>query len=153
MNPVSPIGSWHAGPTSRIDLPALTLGQSAGAAALHGTAGAGAATGLAGAGRAGDIHAAVGQFLQALGGGLQDDQTLRMILGLIILMALLDKTGKQSEAGSEMLNNLGRLASSLSGAGTATSIEIHQSSTIIVASQSTTISAVRGGSGSLDSYA
>ena len=135
---------------SGLNLRSIDLG-STGSISPSASGGITPAAGTADLSRASDIQAAVGQFLESLGGGLQSDKALRMMLGLLILMAMLDKSGGGSGGASQAISDMAGLAA---GGASATSIEIRQSSTIIVASQSISVSGMQmqGSGGSLDTY-
>ncbi|MCO6438990.1 MAG: hypothetical protein J5J06_18000 [Phycisphaerae bacterium] len=81
------------------------------------------------------ISNAIGQMLQSVGGGLENDQMLRAVIGMIILMAVIEQLlGNQQDQGQQALAQLG---GNNSGAGTSlfissTSVSIDYSSTTIV---------------------
>ena len=53
------------------------------------------------------IHSAVSQLLQSVGGGVENDKMLRMLIALLILLALLDNSQPQAEGAQNALAQLG----------------------------------------------
>jgi hypothetical protein len=92
--------------------------------AAYQTAGLGQASGSAGdAGYAASpgatsaitqIHSAVSQLLQSVGGGVENDKMLRMLIALLILLALLDNSQPQTEGAQNALAQLGSRGNSQS---------------------------------------
>lgn len=86
----------------------------------------------------------IGQLLQGVGGGAEDNQMLRMMIGLMILMAVLQGSSSQPQA-----DPLGHLMGSGGGGSvgfvSSTSISIEQTSMTVMASPET-LAAIQGGS-------
>lgn len=89
------------------------------------------------------IDTAVSQLVQSLGGSAEDEKILRMLIGLIILLALLK--GSQDEAGSAQ----GALASLGGGNNNSQFVALSESSTTISIEQTTTTIVL----GTADTYA
>ncbi|UCC31719.1 MAG: hypothetical protein JSU86_05450 [Phycisphaerales bacterium] len=53
------------------------------------------------------VHSAVSELLQSIGGGLEDDKTLRMLIALIILLALLESSQDSAASSRNALASLG----------------------------------------------
>ena len=53
------------------------------------------------------VHSAVSEMLQSIGGGLEDDKTLRMLIALIILLALLESSQASVASSRNALASLG----------------------------------------------
>ena len=94
-----------------------------------------------------DMMSQVTQFLEGLGGGLQNDQTLKLLIALLILIALLQNEQSQDQSMQDAFEALGQ-ASVNAAAGSifvsSTSVEIQQTTTTISYS-STDLSAQFGG--------
>jgi len=82
------------------------------------------------------VSAAVGELLKAIGGGVENDQALRMLVVLFILMALLEKPQVHDGAANAALQQLGNTGNAgtrfVSLSSSSTTIEIQQSSTTVV---------------------
>ncbi len=152
MSIIYPIGAGQAGSTPRIDLgsaqPAVLtdLGQAA-------------AAGRPGASGLSDVNSLVGEFLKNL--GLENNQNLKLLLGFLVLLALIEGQQGQSsndQSGEQLLAGLGRLAVAVglaSSPSSGTAIDSQQAANLTVVSQRiewTSISATWS-SGSFDSYA
>lgn len=53
------------------------------------------------------IHSAVSQMLQSVGGGIENNKMLQMLIALMILLALLEQAEGQDKAAREALAELG----------------------------------------------
>lgn len=78
------------------------------------------------------IDAVVSQLLQSIGGSAEDDKLLRMLIGLIILLALLENSQDEAASAQNALLSLG------SGSQQPQSIDLYWSSTTIAIEQTTT---------------
>lgn len=156
MSIIQPIGTGAASQASR-----LNLGQTQPAVLtdLGGAASIGQAGGARGASGLTDVNSLVGDFLRNL--GLEENKNLKMLLGFLVLLALLEGQQGQSgqdKSGEQALAGLGRLAVAVGLASSASSgaaIDSQQGSNLTVISQRiefTSISATWSGS-SFDSYA
>ena len=87
------------------------------------------------------VHTQVDAMLSAIGGDVQNNQMLRMIIGLLILQALLANDGGNQQAGaSAMLDLLGqnganRQATLLSLHSATNAVQIEQQSTVVMTGQ------------------
>jgi hypothetical protein len=87
------------------------------------------------------VQAAVSQMLQSIDGDLAANKTLRMLIGLLILLTLLQNSTSQEESADKALNDLGRGGEALfaQALASSTTLEIQQSvSTKVVATASGT---------------
>lgn len=80
------------------------------------------------------FHAAISQMLQNIGGGLETDKTLRMLIGLIILLALLGELRNSGDSPRAALTPLdvGSQARVAGLTASYSTIEVHQTSTTIL---------------------
>ena len=92
---------------------------------------------------AGNVFSQVGQMLESIGGGVQNDQLLRMMIALLILQALLENSsggGDQATNPLDVLNNM--QSGSVAGLyASSTSIEIQQTMTTSISMESTSVAA------------
>lgn len=90
-----------SGPTSAQTI-GSNLGQSVGVSMGR--------TGGTIAGRSANVVSEVGQMLQSIGGGIENNKTLQMLIALMIFMALLQGAQgnqQQAQSGMELLSALG----------------------------------------------
>lgn len=113
---------------------------SLGAANIGGAAQAGAASPttaagvLSGSQSISNVFAAVSTMMQSIGGGVENDRMMRMLIALMIILSLLqDQQESQSQSGGNQLAQLGNGASSRS-----TYIGIFSSSTTVIFQQTST---------------
>ena len=82
------------------------------------------------------IYAQVDQMLAAVGGGVQDNQLLRMIIGLLILQVLMGADGGNQQTGAGAL--LGMLG--LAGAGREAQVAtLHSATNVVQVEQQSTL--------------
>jgi hypothetical protein len=83
-----------------------------------------------------NVSAAVSELFKAIGGSVENDQTLRLLIVLLILMALLQKPQTDGATANTALDQLGNGANGgsqfISMVSSSTTIAIQQSSTTIV---------------------
>lgn len=84
------------------------------------------------------VHSQVAQMLQSVGGGLEHDKTLQMLIATILLMALLEASQKDTQGTAETLQALGGGGQ---GSGQSQSLSLYASYTSI-SIQQTSISSV-----------
>lgn len=93
-----------------------------------------------------NVGPAVSQLLQSIGGGAENDKTLRMLIVLMILLALLDNSQANDASTGNALNQLANSGSGRSQFfgifSSSTTIEIHQTSTTIVGSTMDNVASV-----------
>ncbi len=142
MDPIPPVNIGSAGRSSH---PTLDLNQVGGATRTGATPGmAGFSSQAVGDSTAlRQIDAAVSQLVQSLGGSAADEKILRMLIGLIILLALL--RGSQDEPASAQ----NALASLAGGSNSSQFVALYASSTTISIEQTTTTIVL----GTADTYA
>ena len=85
------------------------------------------------------INTQVDAMLESLGGGLQDNQLLKMVIALMILQALLAKDGGSQQAAIEGLLNVlgvvaGRGSQAVSLQSATNVVQIQQQSTVLLTS-------------------
>lgn len=81
-----------------------------------------------------DLLAQVSEFLEDFGGELENDQVLKLLIALLILIALLQNDQSRSRSADDAMEALMRSIRNTAGATTtvsSTSIEIYQSTTLI----------------------
>jgi hypothetical protein len=132
MNPISPIGAGYSGPAAGLRLTGAPAGGAGSASRASNLIlpGTGAAAGLS------NVQTALTDLMQSL--GLEDDKMLRMMLGLIILMALLQGSGSEGEAGAQAMANLGQQVGNLLYLGfdaSYTSLQIEQTTTLTLSTE------------------
>ena len=88
------------------------------------------------------VHSAVSGLLQSIGGGLEDDKTLRMLIALIILLALLESSQNGVASSRNALASLGA-----GGVGQSQFISISYSSTTISIQQTITTMVLQSADG------
>jgi hypothetical protein len=85
------------------------------------------------------VNTHVEAMLQGIGGGLQDNQMLRMVIALLILQALLAKDGGSQQSAIEGLINLigmgGQRTQSVSMHSATNVVQIQQQSTVLMTGQ------------------
>lgn len=129
------------GPISSVSLnPAVQNASSLGAANIGGAAQTGAtspttAAGvLSGSQSITNVFAAVSTMMQSIGGGVENDRLMRMLIALMIILSLLQgQQEAQSQSGGNELAQLGGGAN-----GRSSYIGIFSSSTTIIFQQTTT---------------
>lgn len=147
MDPIPPVNVGSAG---RSFHPALDLNQVGGAART------GATPGMAGFSSQSvsdstaltQIDAAVSQLVQSLGGSAEDEKILRMLIGLIILLALLRGSQDDPAAAQNAFASLGGGNNSsqfVALYASSTTISIEQTTTTIVLGTSDTYAAASNG--------
>lgn len=107
MGPISPV---NVGPGSLSGSPALGASRSAGTAAVDagpGGVGTTSPSPTSDALAVTRVYSAVSELLQSIGGGLEDDKTLRMLIALIILLALLENFQESAVSSRNALASLG----------------------------------------------
>ncbi len=82
---------------------------------------------------AANVFAAVTELLNSIGGGVQDDELLRLLIVLMVLMAQLENQQNQLAGGGDPLGALGG-----GNGGTGQTISIYSSSTTISIQQTET---------------
>ncbi len=132
MNIVSPIGPGSSGRPTALDPAFYQTGRSAQSsnltgAALSGTPSAGTTSAVT------QIHSAVSQMLQSVGGGVENDKMLQMLIALMILLALLEEMQKPDTAARDALAQLGNR-----GNGQAQFMSTYASSTTVSFEYTTT---------------
>ena len=81
------------------------------------------------------VHTQVDTMLQAIGGGVQDNQLLRMVIALMILQALLAKDGGSQQAAIDGLLDVLR-----TGAGQrTTAVSMHSATNVVQIQQQSTV--------------
>jgi len=82
------------------------------------------------------VSTQVSQFLQGVGGNLEDDPVLKALLTLLVLMALLQQQATRNDAMQQLSSAVGRSmnASAGSSGAWAASMEIYHSTTLILSS-------------------
>jgi len=142
MGPISPINIGSAG--SAYAPPSIPEGANyAAGVPVAGGLGLDAVQGGAMTSSVAQISAAVSELFKSIGGGVENDQMLRTLIVLLVLMALLEKPQANGTAASSALNQLGNGSGGsqfLSVASSSTTIEIQQSSTTIVSANLDTLS-------------
>jgi len=82
------------------------------------------------------VQSSVQVLLQSIGGGIEDDQTLKMLIGLLILMALLQNPEQSASSFQRSLDALAQLGGGASGGGqVGSSFEFQQTTSITMISQ------------------
>lgn len=108
-----------------------------GAGRVDGTAGgldqATAAAGASNASAIMNIFTAVSEMMQSIGGSVENDQMLRLLVATMILMALLDPAQKSAESAGKALEGLGQRSADQSQF-----VGIYYSSTTITIQQTAT---------------
>lgn len=131
MEPIPPINTAASRPPAGLG---SSLGPSgsgsaeatASLAQLNGATGTSSTTAIT------QIHQAVTQMLQSVGGGVEDDKVLKMLIGLLILLALLQEWYGATESPQDALARLGE------GTGQSGAASLYFSSTTITLEQTTT---------------
>ena len=84
------------------------------------------------------VHSEVAQLLQGVGGGLENNKVLQMMIALLVLLALLDESLGQAGAGSNALGALSRGSAErpmlFSASVSSTTIMVQQTSMTLTAS-------------------
>ena len=125
MGPISGITGGAGYQPWNIQPSASTAADSLRAAGGAGVLGTGASGSTTSAQSVTEVYASVTQMLQSIGGGVEDDKLLRLLIALMILMALFENQQEQQRAGTEALQALG------TNGGGGQSIGIYSSSTSI----------------------
>ena len=82
------------------------------------------------------VQSSVQVMLQSIGGGVEDDQNLKMLIGLLILMALLQNPEQSESSFQRSLDALGQLGGGASGGGqVGFSFEFQQTTSITMISE------------------
>ena len=82
------------------------------------------------------VQSSVQVMLQSIGGGVENDQVLKMLIGLLILMALLQNPDQSESSLQRSLDALGQLGVGASGGGqVGVSFEFQQTTSITMISQ------------------
>ena len=133
MNQITPVGGATSGPgnTGAIQGAGRPIRAGAGAP-LSGTEPA-VARAIFDAVPITQIHAAVAQMLQGIGGGLENDRVLQMLIALLVLLTLLREQADEAASLSQALSPLGR------GSGQGPVVAAYYSSTTITIEQTTTM--------------
>ncbi len=134
MGPIMPVNDGSAGGVSGPQ-PGQIIGGPGSAAGVSSGRSAETVGGAAGLDARDSINSSVSQLLQSVGGGLENDQLLKLLIAALILMALLQQQ-QESTAGLENLTRQG--AGGAGGTGDSQFIGIYSSSTTISIQQSTT---------------
>ncbi len=133
MGPISPVSIGQAGASagtaSILNRPTDAAAMDAGRTAARLTPSNGPTDSLA----VNNLNSAISDLLQGLGGGLEDDKVLRMMIALIILLALLQSSQGGAASDHNTLAPLG-----LGGNAQPQSVGIYSSSTTIAIQQTTT---------------
>ena len=134
MNIVSPVGLGSSGRSTALG-PALyqtsRAAQSANitAADNSGSLAAGTTSAVT------QIHAAVSQMLRSVGGGVENDKMLQMLIALLILLTLLEQSQSQDTAARDALAQLGTRRDSqtqfISGYASSTTMTFEYTSTTV----------------------
>ncbi len=140
MGPIQPVGTSISGtqqaPVANPVTPSPTT-----ASAPAEAAGAATSTTMVSSVSATSVYAQVDAMLAAVGGSVQDNQLLRMIIGLLILQVLMGADGgSQESAAGALLGMLGQAGTdrhgSVASLQSATNvIQIQQQSTVLTTSQ------------------
>ena len=99
------------------------------------------------------VFSAVSEMLQSVGGGVENDKTLRMLIALLILLAMLENQNDAMKGASEALRTIGsgsgsRGAYFASYSSSVTTISIEQSySSVVISDASGGVSDPSLGSG------
>jgi len=86
----------------------------------------------------------IGQLLQGIGGGVENNKTLQLLIGLMILMTLLEGSSKGGQSAADALSGLGGAAgrgSYVSFEASTTSITIEHTSMTMTAAAIETMAA------------
>ncbi len=133
MGPISGIGGGAGFQPLDIQPSRPAAADSLRGAGDVGAVGSGASSGTNAPQGAADMFAAVTELLNSIGGGVQDDELLRLLIVLMVLMAMLENQQNQSAGGGDPLRALGG-----SNGETGQTISIYSSSTTISIQQTET---------------
>ena len=90
----------------------------------------------------------ISQLLQSIGGGVENNKMLQLMIGLLILLTLLQGSAKTGQSAADALSGLGGSGggrgTSISFAASTTSITIEQTSVTMTASAADTLAAAQG---------
>jgi len=142
MSPVYPVGSGAGGvnaPPAPWDVQAAPAGQAPAASAAEGAATSAVSTSTS----ISVVSTQVDAMLASIGGGVENNQFLRVLLALLIMQALLGGDGLQKSSASAVMDLLGqaggnRQASLLTLHSATNIIQIEHASTILTTSQAAT---------------
>lgn len=135
MNIVSPVGLDFNGRPTALGPALYQTGRSAQSpsvtgAALSGTPSAGMTSAVT------QIHSAVSQMLRSVGGGVENDKMLQMLIALMILLALLEEMQKPDTAARDALAELAKRgdpqAQFMSAYTSSTTISLEYTTTTVV---------------------
>lgn len=132
MNPVQPVGP---SPTGAVP----TQGVQAAPVSVPGTS-ATAVSAVSSSLSISMVHTEVDAMLQAIGGGVQDNQLLRMVIALMILQALLAQDGGSQQAAIDGLLDVlrtgtGQRTAAMSMHSATNMVQIQQQSTVLMTGQ------------------
>ncbi len=132
MNPVQPIGGYAASPQPVQGTAASPVSAAGGSVATLSAVSNSVSVSM--------IHTQVDAMLESIGGGVQDNQMLRMIIGLLILQALLAEDGGNQQPPIDRLVGLlgsvgGARSQALSLHSATNVVQIQQQSTVLMTSQ------------------
>jgi len=145
MGPIQPTGHGAANSSSGM-LRAGDLVPRPGVDASRGGSVAPSASGQTGAaGSVMRIDMAVTQLLQSIGGGVENDKLLRLMIALLLLLTIL---GHQQEQQAQAQSVWGGL--SMGNSGSSSSVELYSSTTTISIEQSYTSITIAENYGSAD---
>ncbi len=159
MNPISSVTGgagyqpWSIQPAGSSAAQSLRAADSAGVLGTGSLGGSNATRGTT------DVFSAVTELLQSVGGGVEDDGLLRLLITLMILMAQLDNQQSQLNDGGNALRALGGGNSgggqtlSIYSSSTTISIQHTQTSIFLSGAFATGGDAVAESGGSLDELA
>ena len=138
MGPITPVNVGSAGPsTSLTPMPGRSINGPQQDLVAAGTQGRSSPVPVSSDSAAiMNVASAVSQLLQSIGGGLEDDKVLRMMIALIILLALLQDSQADVASTSDAFRGLGGGSSSSQSQYCG---EFSSSTTIAVYHTSTTI--------------
>jgi len=90
----------------------------------------------------------ISQLLQSIGGGVENNKMLQLMIGLLILLTLLQGSAKTGQSAADALSTLGASGGGrgtyISFAASTTSITIEQTSVTMTASAADTLAAAQG---------
>lgn len=134
MGPILPVNVGAAGPTAGTTPGLNQPGGAVRTGSAQGQAGPTLSRASSDAVALTQIHGAISQLLQNIGGGIEDDKVLRMLIALIILLSLLRDQQTFADSTQNALSlfaGTGRQSQSVEFYFSSTSITIEQTTTTI----------------------
>ncbi len=133
MNPIQPVGTGGSAPIS--NEPVLSSGGTVEVGGAQSSSSIVQSSSMSFT----SVNTSVTQMLQSIGGGVENDQMLKMLIGLMILLSLLGSQQEEGEGGSQsQMGQMGMESSSQSQYvgifASSTTVSMQQSSTTMISS-------------------